>query len=312
MEFERNLEDNLFSIYYELKKHSYTHSNYKYFRIFDPKKRNIHKAEIKDRIVHQIIFDYLNARYEPFFIKNSFSSRIQKGTHKAVKKLTEFTKNLKDENNGRCFALKCDIKKYFESIDQRVLLKIFKKEVKDDAVFDLILKIILSFNSANKTGKGIPLGNITSQIFANIYLNELDYFVKNELNIKYYLRYNDDFIILDDNKNKLFENLKKIKDFISNILLLEMPDNKIKFRKLDWGIDFCGYIVLPNGILLRQKTKKRMLKNIYELSEKLKNKEIPKNKFIKTLNSYFGLLKHCNSYNLKNKIKNKFIYKNFY
>lgn len=303
MGFERNLENNLFSLYYELKKHSYAHSNYKYFRIFDPKKRGIHKAEIKDRIVHQIIFDYLNARYEPLFIENSFSSRTQKGTHKAVNKLTEFTRIFENENYERCFALKCDIKKYFESIDQNVLLKILKKEVKDDAVFDLILKIVLSFNSADKIGKGIPLGNITSQIFANIYLNELDYFVKDKLDIKYYLRYNDDFIILDDNKNKLFENLKKIKDFISNILLLEMPDNKIKFRKLNWGIDFCGYIILPNGILLRQKTKRRMLKNIYKISAKLKNKEILENKFTKTLNSYFGLLKHCNSYNLKNKIK---------
>ncbi|HPY04060.1 MAG TPA: RNA-directed DNA polymerase [Spirochaetota bacterium] len=162
-----------------------------------------------------------------------------------------------------------------------------------------------SFNG--DTGKGIPLGNVTSQVFANIYLNELDQFVFDELKTEY-VRYADDFVILDYSEERIFENARKTKEFIEEKLSLKIPDKKTVFRKLKWGIDFCGSIVLPNAILLRHKTKARMLQNMEQVLKKYVEGEISESDFAKIINSYFGLLEYCNSYNLKEKIRSKYLY----
>jgi len=302
MEFERHLEDNLFALRQELRDGAYQHSGYKHFIISDPKKRNIHKAKVRDRVVHQILYNHLCLKYEPLFTEYTYSSRIGKGTHKAVEQLRILTQEISRLNRGRCFALKCDVKKYFNSIDHAVLLNILRQKVNDQKIMGLIEKVVGGFNG--EIGKGIPLGNITSQIFANVYLRELDEFVKNALRLKYYLRYNDDFIILSHNPEILFKSVQKIRDFVAGRLLLELPDEKTVFRKLAWGIDFCGYVVLPNAVLLRQRTKKRMIKNISRTMEKYRKNEIAFKGMVNTANSYLGLLKHCNSHNLKNKILN--------
>jgi hypothetical protein len=134
--------------------------------------------------------------------------------------------------------------------------------------------------------KGIPLGNITSQIFANIYLNILDQYIKKELKCRFFVRYNDDFIIISNSKEKLNEIKDNIVNFVRQKLLLEIPNEKISIRKACWGIDFLGFVVLPNCVLIRDKTKNKMYLNISQ----------------KNITSYLGLLKHCNSYNLKRKI----------
>ena len=305
-EFERNLEDNLFSLAKDLKDKKYFHSEYSYFSISDPKKRDIYKAKVRDRIVHQVVFDYLEKIYGSIFIEDSFSSRKEKGTHKSIAKLKEFSDEIIKKNHGIYCAMKCDIKKYFESINHRILKNILAKEVSDKRIFRLVEIIIDSFKPLDP--KGIPLGNITSQIFANIYLNELDEFVKRELKLKYYLRYNDDFVILGNEKRIIMENAEKIKFFVENNLLLEMPESKMIFRKLKWGVDFCGSVIFPKAILLREKTEKIMMKNIEIKFQKYENEEIPINDFSRTMSSYFGLLKHCKSYNLKEKIRNEYIY----
>ena len=161
------------------------------------------------------------------------------------------------------------------------------------------------------TDKGVPLGNITSQIFANVYLNKLDNFVEDELKLKrYYVRYNDDFIIVGNNRQELFDSVKKIREFLKERLLLELPNDKIVFRKLNWGIDFCGYVVLNNGILLRNKTKKRMFQAINIAKNKLNADKISQSDFRKIMDSYFGLLSHCKAYNLKSKIKSIYLCEN--
>ena len=129
----------------------------------------------------------------------------------------------------------------------------------------------------------MPIGNLTSQIFANIFLNQLDQFIKHKLKIKYYLRYCDDFVILDKNRENLFYFLNEISDFLRRELELSLHQEKVKIRKLRQGIDFCGYIVLPGHRILRVKTKERMLKKTNE----------------KNLSSYLGLISHCNSYRLR-------------
>jgi retron-type reverse transcriptase len=305
MEFERHLEDNLFALHQKLQKGNYSHDKYAYFRISDPKKRDIYKSTVRDRIVHQALYNYLCKIYEPLFIELSFSSRKRKGTHRAVAALSAETKNFR-KNKEKCLAMKCDIRKYFENIQHQILLKILGKVILDKKVLDLLRIVVESFHK--ETGKGVPLGNITSQVFANIYLHELDKFVAKELGIKSYIRYNDDFIVLGNDKKKLFADIQKIKIFLQEKLALELPEEKTTFRKLGWGIDFCGCIVLPNAVLLRNKTKTRMFVKINSIAQKAALEKISQSDFSVILNSYFGLLSHCRTYNLKSKIKNNYIY----
>jgi RNA-directed DNA polymerase len=308
--FEINIEDNLFSLRDDLCSGNYRHQAYEYFRISDPKKRDIHKASVRDRIVHQILYDYLRELFEPLFIDHSYSSRIGKGSHRAVRQLKEFSHDIAKKNFGRCYAAKCDARKYFENIDHDVLLEILGGKIKDKNIKNILKEIIESFHSY--PGKGIPLGNVTSQIFANIYLNELDQFVTGKLNVRHYVRYNDDFVILDYNKEGMVECVRMAKAFVESRLLLKIPKEKITFRKLKWGIDFCGYVVLPNAILLRRKTKKRMLENIFRATERFKKGEIAEKDFSVIFNSYCGLIKHCDSHHLKNKLISECLYEAIY
>lgn len=295
--FERNLEDNLFLLQEALQKRTYKHGSYQAFFVQDPKKRHIHKAKVADRVVHHLLYQYLYEVFDKTFIYDSYSCRLEKGTHKAVKRLEKFTRQVSKNYTRSCWALHCDIKKFFASVDHEILLKLLKNRIKDKGIIWLLPEVINSFHSQDKNGKGIPLGNLTSQIFANIYLNELDQFIKHKLKVKYYLRYADDFLILSDSKNYLNHLIKPIEFYLQDKLKLELHPQKIIFRKLEWGIDFLGYIVLPHHILPRTKTKKRIL-------EKLKEK-IGSENFNQSLQSYLGYLSHANSYKLTQELKNQ-------
>lgn len=279
--FERHLEDNLFDLYEDLQALKYKHRAYKFFQTFDSKKRNIHVAEIRDRIVHRLIYDYLVDIYEPLFISNSYSSRLGKGSHLAVKVFCYFAKLIHAENHGRCFVLKCDIKKYFENVKPDILFRLLKKHIADEKILKIAEEIIYSFPT------GIPLGNVTSQIFANIYLNDFDLFIKNVLKVRFYIRYNDDFVILDNNPKRLNIFLGKIREYLAKNCGLEIPEHKASIRKLSWGVDFLGYTILPRAVLLRNKTKDKMFFRA------------KKENFV----SYLGLLKRCHSFNLRQKLK---------
>ncbi|MEK9151576.1 MAG: reverse transcriptase/maturase family protein [Patescibacteria group bacterium] len=306
MEFERHLEDNLFALRDELQSGVYAHGEYSYFRISDPKKRDIYKSTVRDRIVHQALYEYLCKKYEPLFTEYSFSSRKGKGVHRAVAAFKEQTRAMR-KSRKRCWAMKCDVRKYFENINHKVLLEILQRTILDEKIFNLLRIIVESFHK--ETGKGIPLGNITSQVFANVYLNELDTFAETELKLRNrYVRYNDDFMIVGDNKKDLLENTEKIRRFLSGKLMLELPPEKTVFRKLRWGIDFCGHILLTNGILLRHKTKKRMFGTMSVAKSRFDSGTISQSDFRKILDSYFGLLSHCKAYDLENKIRNMYLY----
>ena len=259
-ELEFNLEDNLFQLHQELKTKIYQHSNYTSFYVHDPKLRHIHKARIRDRVLHHAVFRILYPIFHKTFIYDSFSCRIDKGTHRAVFRLEKFCRKLGRNNHLPLFALKCDIRRFFDSVDQKVLLGLIRMKIKDENTLWLIQKIVQSFEK--KPGKGLPLGNVTSQLFANIYLNELDQFVKHTLGVKRYLRYTDDFIILHESREYLKGLLSKIAEFLGNNLKLNLHPKKVTFRKISQGIDFLGYIVLPHYCVLRSKTKKRMLRKI--------------------------------------------------
>ena len=299
MNFELHLEDNLFCLYEELQSFSYKHSLYKHFQIFDNKKRDIYKAEVRDRVVHQIVYDYLLFLYEPEFISDSYASRVNKGQYKAIKAFRYFIK-LAGKKANPVWVLKCDVRKYFDSINQVILLNIIKQRVTCRKIFGIIEEIITSYSSDgvlrndpvnivksfHRRTRGIPLGNITSQIFANIYLNILDKYVKNQLKCRFYVRYNDDFLIVSDSIEKLVDTRTKIFVFAKEKLSLVIPISKTSIRKISWGIDYLGFTILPKAVLLRNKTKNKIYVNIST----------------KNIQSYFGILKHCNSFNPKRKI----------
>jgi len=247
--------------------------------------RHIHKAEVRDRIVHHLISKYLNQIYDKTFIYDSYSCRINKGTHKAVNRLKQFSLKQNKNNKINFYCLKCDIRKFFDSIDHNVLIEILKRKIKDKGILNLIAEIIDSFHA--KENKGIPLGNLTSQYFANIYLNEFDQFIKHKLKAKHYIRYTDDFVIFGRNQKFLKEIINPIDNFLKNKLKLSLHPDKIIMRKYNQGIDFLGYVTLPYHRVLRTKTKRRMFKKINH----------------NNLQSYLGVLGHCNGYKLRKKLE---------
>ena len=183
IKFEKDYKNNIFALYKVLRNKTYCHSTYFSFYVKDPKLRHIHKACVKDRVLHHAIFRILYPIFDKSFIFDSYSCRIGKGTHRAVNRLQYFFRKVSQNNTKNCFVLKCDIKKYFDSINHDILIDLIKRKIKDENVLWLIDVIIKSYSTS--LGIGIPLGNITSQLFANIYLNELDKFIKQDLKIKY-------------------------------------------------------------------------------------------------------------------------------
>jgi retron-type reverse transcriptase len=194
--------------------------------------------------------------------------------------------------------MKCDIKKFFASIDQNILLEILRKYIPDKNIVYLLREIIFSFCFA-KYNIGLPLGNLTSQLFANIYMNEFDQFVKHKLKVKYYIRYADDFIILSENKKYLENKIDPIKDFLQNELKLTLHPNKIFIKTLSSGMDFLGWKHFFDHRILRNTTRKRMIKNVQNSGCSYA-----------TLNSYFGLLGHGDTYKIKKMVPCSFYFKN--
>jgi retron-type reverse transcriptase len=287
MLFENNLEDDIFNLQDLLSSGEYKHDNYKPFTVFDPKKRKIHKAAVKDRLVHQAVVNIIEPVFDKIFIHDSYSCRVGKGTHTAVKRLKGFLNQSSENNTKTVYALKCDIRKFFASIDHDVLLALLAKRIKDNRTRDLLKVIIDSFHASDKCG--LPLGNLTSQLFANIYLHELDFYVKHKLQKKYYLRYCDDFVILNQDHKVLQNLIPEISDFLSSSLKLNLHPNKVFIRSWEQGIDFLGYVLLPHATVLRTKTRNRMLKRVIRQNYR----------------SYLGLCKHANAYELEKIISTK-------
>lgn len=302
--FELRLEDNLFALHRELVSDVWKPDPYIPFYKEDPKLRLIHKASVRDRVLYQAVFRSLYTLFDEGFIHDSYSSRNGKGTHRGVKRFEVFARKVTANYRTQGFALKCDIRKFFDSIDHNILYTLLAKKIEDGELLALLRKIIGSFSvphcatwipasppslevtdgrSAGMTKRGLPLGNITSQLFANVYLNELDQFAKRQLKARYYIRYCDDFVVLDDSKVKLDRHIFKLGMFLKEKLDLEMHPRKVEIRKLQQGVDFLGYVSLPHYSVLRTRTKRRMLARVAP----------------KSLSSYLGVLSHCRGEKIK-------------
>lgn len=295
-EYSMKLMDNIISLHRALVNRTYCHGNYHAFNICDPKPRNIHKASVQDRLLHHAIYRQLYPFFSKKFIADSFSCQLGKGTHRALNRFRSFSYKVGKNNTKTCWVLKCDIKKFFANVNHSVLENILRLYIVDQNILGLLSNVIKSFNST-RPGIGLPLGNLTSQIFVNIYMNEFDQFVKHKLKAKYYIRYCDDFVIFSESKDWLQNIIPIIQEFLLNRLKLELHPNKLFIKTVFSGMDFLGWKHFPTHRLLRSATKRRMIKRI---------KENPKSD---TFDSYLGLLKHGNTEKIKHLVWEEFLLK---
>ena len=305
--FERNLEDNLFALLELLKNKNYQHGSYEAFYVRDPKIRHIHKACVQDRVVHHLVSKVLEKIFEPTFFAHSYSCRKNKGTHKGIEAFIKLARKVSKNNTSPLYILKCDIKKFFANVDHEVLVEILSKSIKDDDFMWLLKEIIFSFK-AEETTKGIPIGNLTSQLFANIYMNPLDQYMKHELKIKHYIRYADDFVILSPDKKYLENLISIIEIFLERKLKLTLHPNKIKLDNYYLGVDFLGYVIFPKFIIPRTKTKKRMFRKIYKQITLYRKDQQNYESLNQMIQSYLGYLSHANAYQLSQDIKNQILF----
>ncbi len=267
------------------------------FKIADPKLRTINKASVRDRIVHQLVHTELEKVFDKKFIHDSYSSRKHKGVHKAVDRFEHFAQKVSQNNHRAIYILKCDIKKFFDSVNHKILLDRVYEYITDPLVLFLFKKSIQSFSVSDNAG--IPLGNLTSQINANIYMDIFDQYIKRGLGIKYYLRYADDFIIMTDSKNILYEYLKHIEIFLYEKLNLSLHPHKVEMRTWRQGVDVLGYVSYPTHRIMRTKTKQRVRKDIKKLKYLLEQNIISQERYNQSIASYKGRIQHCWSQKLE-------------
>lgn len=264
-EFEYGLENNIFSLHGELAAGTYVHGGYRQFRVNDPKPRLISKASVRDRLVHRAAYRALCPAFDKSFIYDSYACRALKGTHRAFERLMDHVRSASRNYRSPCWALKCDIRKFFDSVDHAVLKGMLREGIADERILCLLNGIIGSFHAS--PGKGLPLGNLTSQLFANIYMDRLDKFVVHGFGVRRYARYADDFVIVSPHRDFLTDALDSVRRFCTGALLLDLHPQKISLRKLSWGIDFVGYVALPHHAVLRKKTVERIFRNARSLAE---------------------------------------------
>lgn len=295
--FELRLEDNIVELHERLVWGIWKPDPYKVFYVQDPKLRKIHKASVRDRVLYQALYQVLYSVFDRGFIHDSYASRDNKGTHKGVHRFVGYARKVSRNYTRPAFVLKCDIRKFFDSIDHDILVSLIQKKITDLPLITLLKNIIDSYHISPH--KGLPLGNVTSQIFANIYLNELDHFCKNTLKTRYYIRYCDDFVIAHSSRVFLEQSIHSVRSFLHDRLLLQLHRHKVQIRKLHTGVDFLGYVSMPQYIVLRTNTKKRIVRKIDRLKSQLEKGSLDPISFNQSMQSYLGTLSHCKCEHIK-------------
>jgi len=303
LKFGCKLEENLLALRRELIHKTYRHGGYREFIVTDSKKRTIKAAPFRDRVVHHALCNVIEPILDKNFIYDSYACRRGKGTHAAVRRLESFLRSLRGmvrEREStpalRAYCLKCDISKYFDNMDHKLLLGMLRRKIPDADILWLLREIIESHPP------GIPIGNLTSQLFANVYLNKLDYFVKRELHEKYYLRYMDDFLVLGVDKKRLRENKKRIETFLRDKLKLALHPKKAEIFPVDRGVDFLGYVIRDNRRLLRKSTVKRFLKKRKRYARLFQEGKVSSETIHNVHNSWRGYAGFADSYQLLKKL----------
>ena len=314
--FNFHLEKELYRLQSELQTQTYCPGEYREFYIYEPKLRKISAAPYRDRVVHHALCNIVEPIFDRTFIFDSYACRKDKGTHKAVDRFTEFSRK-------NTYVLKCDIKKYFPSIDHEVLKTRFRRKIRDAHVLWLLDLIVDSSNpqeyvheyfegddlltSLNRR-RGIPIGNLTSQFFANIYLNGFDHFVKEDLKCCYYIRYVDDFVVLDKDKARLHHVKAEMKAYLARFRLKFHPDKCQIFPVKD-GTDFLGYRVFPTHRRLRASSVRRARRRLHRLQKDYERGAISWNDVNHSVQSWIGHIQHADTYGLRRSLFSDIIFR---
>jgi hypothetical protein len=351
LKFERTWELRLFNLQKELLNHTYYPGRSICFAVTYPKIREIFAADFSDRIIHHLLVNEIEPYFEHRFIYDSFACRKEKGCHKAISRLRKFIYQISKNKTTNAFYLQLDIKSFFTSIDKKILYQIITEKIakikknqnwKEEIYY--LLNTIIFYNPTKNfvikgdksllniipyqkslfnvsINKGLPIGNLTSQFFANVYLNELDQFVKRKLKVKYYLRYVDDLVLLSESPEQLKEWRKEIDCFLKETLKLELHPNKDKYGSVYQGIDFVGYVTKPEYTLSRKRVVNNFKIKLHYFNQGLllisgnqKQKTLPlsdqltKDEIKQTaamVNSYYGHFQRANSYRLRKNLYEK-------
>ncbi len=331
LRFEIGFEKELIMLWKEINNGSYEISPLDVFISDKPVKREIFAAQFRDRIVHHLIINKVNHLFEKEFIYDTYSCRKGKGTHFGIKRVKKFVRQCSENYQKDVWILKMDIRGYFMSVDNSILLEKIKRFIENkyngkdkERLVWLFEKVISNDPKANCTRKsakkkwsglprskslfyakfncGMPIGNYTNQVLANFYLNSLDHFIKHELKMRYYARYVDDFLIISQNKKKLKEKIPLIKEFLNNKLKLELHPKKIYFQHHKKGAEFLGILIKPWRCYITSRIKG----NLYETTETINRSfsrgrldKCEKQKILSQVNSYMGVMIHADSYKLR-------------
>lgn len=309
MRFEFDLEHNILELQEELLNGTYRTGKYVKFFVYDPKKRLIMALPFRDRVVQWAIYQVVNPIFEARYISTSYACRVGYGAHRSIKKLQSYLRRESLET-GKCFVLKLDISKYFYRVNHLVLMQELCRYLKDSRLLTLLHQIIYSkekfgvecddntFDGRRIGNIGMPIGNLTSQMFANLYLNRLDHFCKFNLKVRSYIRYMDDIVIVSATKGELRKYWKICNNFVQKVLYLNL-NNKSLIKTINQGFDFCGYKIWKSRISMRKKSALRMKHRLKLLRKLFKYGEIKVEDYTSSLVSYLGALKHCSYDGLK-------------
>lgn len=311
-EFNFFMEKEIFRLQEELGTQIYRPGPYRQFYVYEPKPRLISASPYRDRVVHQAFCGVIEPIFDNRFIHDSYACREGKGTHRAMNRCQEFARRGRSKN---AYVLKCDIQHYFPSISHERLYQIFARRIRDKRVLWLARVIIDSANGLRLTlsdqgenivkGVGIPIGNLTSQFFANVYLNELDYFVKFDLKEKNYLRYMDDFLVFGQDKGHLHQVKEEIARFLGDFLGLSLHANKSTVFPVKLGVDFCGFRVFPYYRKLRKTNVKMFVRRVEKMRQTFSEGNIGIKQISDSVRAWIAHASHGNTYSLRKKLLSK-------
>ncbi len=325
LNFEFDLESKLVELYIDLISGDYKIGRSICFLVFHPKVREIWAADFRDRVVHHLVYNEISQKFYNRFTKDTYSCIPARGATNAIKTLNKYVKAVTNNYQKPAYYLKADIENFFVSINKDILYEEVAKLVEEEWVLKLLHQIIYhdcreivqikatraDFSKLPKhkslwhanINKGLPIGNLTSQFFSNVYLNVMDQYIKHHWRCKYYCRYVDDFVILDEDPQKLNAIHKDLTRFLKERLDLNLHQNKKSINKIEKGIDFVGFVQKPNRCIMRQKTLKRIFKMIREYkSSRTWYRRAEMRAFINSMNSYLGMLRSTDGYKLRQKI----------
>jgi retron-type reverse transcriptase len=308
LDFNYGYEKELFKLREELVNHTYVPLEPRRFYVYEPKKRAIEAAAVRDRVVHHALCRVIEPIFDKRLIYDTYACRLNKGTLAAIRRFEEFKRKLLSRGNeNEIYVFKADISKYFENVNHDILLGLISERIKDNDIIRLIAKILDPENKSLSQSKSIPIGNLTSQFFANLYLNPLDQFVKHDLRIRCYIRYMDDFVLMDSSKARLHKAKAEIDRFLEEKLQLRLHPKKQAITPLRCGIDFLGFRIFPAHRLLRKENARRFIRKLKKMKREFKNKEITLARVSASIKGWLAHAKHGDTYKLRKNILRDFV-----